>query len=304
MQQEDEKSGRRLFFKILPWISLGWGLFSATLITHNTRGIHKVLLFMGVFALAGLLAFLLPRSNRAWLNWLTLTSQQTALQFILFFALPLLWRAENHVWVSIIAVLATSTLWDPLFIQLWKSSTYRLVMTLTCLSIVCGLFVVTWLPSQLAHSRTIFAGLMLLATLSVFANRGSDYWGSVFIVLVPLLIWKPVNLPPVGVWVSEGEIKFNDDTRSVECVSRIGAPHGFLSEIYHRWSIETHESGGDLIKLPAVSGNGIDEKPYTTRSRKQEFARGYEEIKTLKITCTIELPNAGPIGRITYAGAL
>ncbi|MEY3902433.1 MAG: hypothetical protein RL189_1739 [Pseudomonadota bacterium] len=300
MQQEEEKSGRRLFFKILPWISLAWGLFSATLITHNARGIHKVLLFTGVFALGGLLGFLLPRSHRAWLNWLTVTSQQTAIQFMLFFALPLLWRAENHLWVSIVAVLAISTLWDPLFTQLWKSSTYRLIMTIACLSIVGGLFVVTWIPSQLAHSQTIFAGLTLLATLSVFANRGSDYWGSIFIVLLPLLIWQPVNLPPLGVWISEGEIKFNDETRSVECISRIGAPHGFVSEVYHRWRIDTLDSGEDLIKLPAVSGNGIDEKPYTTRSRKQEFAKGYDSAKNSGIRCSIELPGAGRIGEITH----
>ena len=40
--------------KLLPWISLAWGVVSAILISHNTHGIHKFLFFSGLFALAGI----------------------------------------------------------------------------------------------------------------------------------------------------------------------------------------------------------------------------------------------------------
>lgn len=321
--RQQPQSNRHVLFLLLPWLSLAWGLFSATLIGHNAWGIHKVLIFMGLYAVADLMGFSLPRNGRPLLSWVTLTSQQTAAQYILFFALPLLWRADNQVWLAAVGILAVSTLWDPFFIRCWQNSTYRLLLTIVCLSLVCGLCVVTWFPDKLERSSWIFAAVCVVAFVSVLRRPGSDVNGDpatetatalaelsglglttvsrVLLIIIPLLIWLPVKIPAVGVWLAEGEIVFDDKERSVECVTRIGAPQGFKGEVHHRWRFADAEMSDDVIKLPPITGNGIDEKPYTTRSRKKEFAQAFEGLRLMKIDCFVELPGAGVIGAVRYA---
>ncbi|MBM3380967.1 MAG: hypothetical protein FJY29_00805 [Betaproteobacteria bacterium] len=304
--------------KYIPWISLVWGVFSVFLIGHDLNGIHKFVFFAALFAAVALLGVFFPQGRSKALDWLKLVSQQSAAQYILFFAVPLLWKTELWVWLTLVTTLALSTLWDPLYNRLWRNAWYRLFLITVSLTLVVSLSVVTWAPRLLNYSTGVALLVCILAQVgSSFAAEKikqaetglvgftpttwrkiflKDVWQGFLLFAVYALSGTP--LPPLGVWVVEGRIEAHTDTRSVECVTRIAAPAGFRSGLIHSWSIDGSQSFQDNIVLSEVMGNGIDAKPFTTRSRKQAFPLPYEEILKKTLVCRVSLPGNGEIGAI------
>lgn len=299
---------------LLPWLSLSWGIFSAALISHNASGIHKFLFFSALFAIAGLAGFVVPAGRFKFLDWLRLISQQSAAQYILFFALPLLWKANNERWLILTVAIALSTLWDPFFNSLWLKHVYRFAVVAVCLVLLSGLLVTVWAPGLLRWSPVILVINCLLAhalltTQSTFESghpavfRFTAMWTKNLwqpVLLMALFFLTATPLPPLGVWVQSGQMILHPENKSIECETHIAAPFGFKSEIVHLWEFEQLKTGGEEVVLPEVSGNGIEEKPYRTRSRKQAFAKPFEEIIQSQIDCSVILPGVGPVGKVSY----
>jgi hypothetical protein len=310
--------------KYIPWLSLVWGVFSVFLIGHDLAGIYKVLFFAALFAAVALLGVVFPHGRSKVLDWLKLVSQQSAAQYILFFAVPLLWKAELWSWLVLITTLALSTLWDPLYDKLWRVSWYRLLLITLSLTLVVSLSVVTWMPRLLGYSTLLALFVCLVAQISSSfaadkikqAEAGvirwaptswrkiflRDSWQALFLFAVYFLSGTP--LPPLGVWVVEGRIEAHIETRSIECVTRIAAPAGFRSGLVHSWSIEDTKDFRDTIILSEVVGNGIEAKPFTTRSRKQSFPIPFEELLKKTLVCQVSLPGTGAIGTVAMVPTL
>jgi hypothetical protein len=136
--------------RMIPWLSLGWGIVSVFLISHNSAGLSKLVFFSALLAIASLAGFFVAAGRSSFLDWLRLVSQQSALQYILFFALPLLWKAQNWLWLIIVGLTGMSTLWDPLFNSLWAKQAYRMWVVVVCLTLLLGLTLVIYEP-QLFH---------------------------------------------------------------------------------------------------------------------------------------------------------
>lgn len=98
----------------------------------------------------------------------------------------------------------------------------------------------------------------------------------------------------------EGQIKPQLEGKSLECTSRIAAPTGFKSEIIHRWTIVGEKTLNDEVRLSEIVGNGIDEKPYTTRSRKKTFPMSFDTLLNKKVRCDVIIPGQGSIGAIEF----
>lgn len=299
---------------LLPWLSLSWGIFSAALISHNASGIHKFLFFSVLFAIAGLAGFVVRAGRYKFLDWLRLISQQSAAQYILFFALPLLWKSDSQRWLILTTLIALSTLWDPFFNSLWQKHIYRHVVVVMCLVLLSGLLVTVWAPGLLRWSPVILVancliGHALLTTQATFQGERADVaqftatWSKNLwqpVLLMALFFLTATPLPPLGVWVQSGQMILHPENRSIECETHIAAPAGFKSEVVHLWEFEQLKTGGEEVVLPEVSGNGIEEKPYRTRSRKQAFAKPFEEVIQSKIDCSVILPGVGPVGKVSY----
>ncbi|MEN9528923.1 MAG: hypothetical protein RI932_796 [Pseudomonadota bacterium] len=304
--------------KYIPWISLVWGVFSVFLIGHDLAGIYKVVFFAALFAAVALLGIVFPQGRSKALDWLKLVSQQSAAQYILFFAVPLLWKAELWMWLTLVTVLALSTLWDPLYNRLWRSAWYRVLLITVSLTLVTSLSVVTWAPYLLGYSTLIALLVCFVAQVAssfaadkiIQAERGVVAWGPTSwknivlkdawqgLILFIVYFFSGSPLPPLGVWVVEGRIEAHAETRSIECVTRIAAPAGFKSGLVHSWSIQESEHFQDNIALSEVIGNGIEAKPFTTRSRKQSFPIPFEDVVKKTIKCRVSLPGTGAIGTI------
>lgn len=306
---------------VLPWLSLGWGVLSATLISHNSFGIHKFLFFSALFLIAGLLGFVLPDGKFKAFDWLRLISQQAAIQYILFFSLPLLWKAENKTWLFLLIPTGISTLWDPLFNRLWEKSAYRFWCVNLCLILLTGLILVTWAPQGFQWSLTIlilvtilvqiFLTLLDLRHESTKANEGEKL--KKFLLQFVFSAWRPAALviffsatssplPAVGVWLAQGRIIVDSAEQSIACETEIAAPLGFKSEIIHLWKFIGTNLPAERVPLPYVSGNGIDKKPFRTLSRKQHFGLPFDQIVQKQLSCSVLLPGAGSVGSVTFYG--
>ncbi|MFZ9519008.1 MAG: hypothetical protein ACO3A4_00880 [Silvanigrellaceae bacterium] len=307
------------FAKLLPWISLVWGIVSAILISHNTQGIHRFLFFSGLFAFAGLAGFVIIPGRSRFLDWLRVVSQQSSAQYILFFSLPLLWKADNWRWMLITAATGLSTLWDPWFNSLWQKTWYRSWILVVCLILLSGLVLITWSPSSFRSGTLILLLCCLASHLFVTFNTWreqtreysslakkmrfmslflTDSWKFVAIAAAFLLTSTPV--PPLGVWVADGGLSARLEDKTLECETRIAAPASFKSEVVHLWEFPGPDSRSEEVSLPEIVGNGIDQKPYRTLSRKKAFALPFEQIVQNHVHCTVLLPGMGPVGRVSY----
>lgn len=302
----------------LPWISLLWGISSAFLITHNSTGIYKFLFFSGLFALAVLASIALPRGRFKFFDWLHLISQQSSAQYILFFSLPLLWKAESHAWLAVTLVTALSTLWDPYFNKLWENDWYRRWILLICLILLSALITIAFKPTLLHWGVWILVLNCLLAHVMIIlsllqkdakqtAHRQKtrniqklflrDSWTMAVLFLGIIVTLSP--LPPLGIFVSEGRLTAQPEDQSMTCETKIAAPSGFHSEVIHRWEFEGFPTGADDVILPEVKGNGIDGKPFRTESRKQVFPATFEQVRLKRIRCSVVLPTVGLIGSVS-----
>jgi hypothetical protein len=305
--------------KLLPWISLAWGVVSAVLISHNTQGIHKFLFFSGLFALAGLAGAVINSGRSRLFDWLRVVSQQSAAQYILFFALPLLWKANNWRWMLLTAATGLSTLWDPWFNSLWQKSWYQRWVLVVCMILLAGLVLVTWSPSSLRSGALTLLLCCLAAHVVVTFNSWRDLNqesgktrsqpgfvrlflldGWKFVALAGALLLTSTPVPPLGVWIAEGHVTAQTENKTLECETRISAPTGFKSEVVHLWEFEGRDNRSEEVSLPEIVGNGIDQKPYRTLSRKKSFAFPFEQVVQGQIHCTVVLPGMGPVGKVSY----
>jgi hypothetical protein len=293
-------------------------VFSVLLIEHGTKGIQKILFFAALFAAAGLSGVFLPRNRWKKVDWLRTVSQQSAAQYILFFAVPLLWKARSWAWFCLTSLLAASTLWDPYFNTLWKKNGYRILLVTFSLVFVSGLSLVIWAPEFLQHN-TFFAlaicllGVLLSLTLRVEssntdtpnpAHRTGFPPQLIFqqtapaLFLLSFMFLTKTPLPPLGVWIAEGHLIAHPEKKSLECITRISAPSGFVSTVTHLWTLKDNDLMQDSVALPAVTGNGIDDKPFTTRSEKMVFPVSWETLMNQVVRCEVRLPGGLVIGRI------
>jgi hypothetical protein len=303
---------------LIPWLSLSWGVFSIFLIEHGTNGIQKVLFFAALFSAAALSGVLLPRERWKKAHWLRSASQQAAAQYILFFAVPLLWKAHSWAWFCLTSLLAISTLWDPYFSILWKRNWYRILLITCSIVFVSGLSLVVWAPRFLHLNLMIAIGICVLGLIlshilmkendendtlpASHLRRLTSYQrlkeASPLLLLLSFMLLTRTPIPPLGVWIAEGKLLANPLNRSLQCITRIAAPAGFESTVTHVWTFRDNQLLHDAVPLSPISGNGIDDKPYTTRSEKMSFPLPWNAVVRQVVRCEVQLPGGIPIGHI------
>jgi hypothetical protein len=309
--------------KLIPFLSLGWGVVSVFLISRDDAGFGKLFLFSVLFALAAVAGLFLIAGKNRFLDWLRLASMQSALQYILFFAAPLLWKSQNWIWLAMAGLTGLTTLWDPAFNRLWQEKTYRLWTACISLVLLAGLALVAYAPQLFRFNFIIAAGIcftvffisILLAQPSAPENESMQLsnqkhfrhlksftrglWQPVLVFCAFLL--SPTPIPPLGIWLNSAEIKIHPEDRSVSCETKIASPSGFTGKVIHVWEFSDPRIPREEIVLPEITGNGIEEKPFRTVSRKKSFGISFEEATASGIHCSVHVPFLGPVGKISSA---
>ena len=305
--------------RMIPWLSLSWGIISVFLISHNSAGLSKLVFFSALLAVASLAGFFVSAGRSSFLDWLRLVSQQSALQYILFFALPLLWKAQNWLWLILVGLTGMSTLWDPLFNSLWSKQAYRMWVVVVCLTLLWGLTLVINAPMFFYLSPLFLIGICFASHFIITFNQHiskkshsndsskSSSFGFMFFrqswrpsILAIIFFMTATPLPPLGVWLNSGEIRIDQLQQSIECETRIAAPDGCRSRVTHVWEFGALQGRSEEIPLPEIAGNGIDQKPFRTISRKKAFSIPFNEILKDEIHCSVFIPDIGPVGRVAY----
>lgn len=254
----------------------------------------------------------MPNDRFKPLHWLQMVSQQSSVQYILFFSVPLLWRAEQWAWLALVVSVGLSTLWDPLYDRLWAKPLYQAVVLTLSLALVTALSLVTWNSWLLQYNIALALLCCVVSQGAVLLSRREPKSPSKsqWLHLRSLKNWWPgltlfiffflsgASLPPLGVWLVDGQVSVLTESKSLECSTRIAAPAGFKSEVIHKWTIVGENNLLDEVRLSEITGNGIDEKPFTTRSRKKAFPLPFEEMVGKRVRCSVVLPGSIALGSV------
>ncbi|MEN9826150.1 MAG: hypothetical protein RI953_1895 [Pseudomonadota bacterium] len=159
---------------IYPWAFLFFGYLAAELIERGIWIVHWVLVSATIFVIRKLVVDSRTKSE----GLETDSSPVVSAWFLLFFFLPLLLKNGTTGWFKAIAVLAVSTLWRPLFVHLWASSTFRLLLIVVGNSILAGLLLALFFPGLFASSSVVFAIVCLFSLFLLFLIPGNDSDGT------------------------------------------------------------------------------------------------------------------------------
>lgn len=191
-----------LMVKVLPWLSMSWGVASGLVISRRFDVAPRVLVFAVALLLVSILLGVWSRwsekqlenapervaenaqgnptgdnplglpdakahgllKQQARIDWLLVTGTQVFSQYLLMFSLTFLYWTGAWVYLGFAVVLVVSTLWDPLFFRLVKFYPYRLVLRTTALVFAISFLVGALLPA-------------FLPLFGVFSLAGA-FWGA------------------------------------------------------------------------------------------------------------------------------
>lgn len=273
----------------MPWISLAMGLRSAAWTEHHPR---RAGLICAIAAAAWLLMFvwhhLRKRAEAAadaegrasrWLaigTFSTDAAAQSAVQALLWFSLPWIWRASvptgpQIAYLLLLGLVAGSTLWDPLWARLvarrtvaallFAAATFAgLAATLPMLGV--PLATAPWIA---AAAATVPAAVHVLGQ---GAWREIGRWSLVQVAVVPWwLLAGPlrpaVPAAPLSVRgatfaaaieqrMPVGSVDLARPPSRVHCYSPVILPAGLGAEVVHRWTVDD----APLIRHPLLVQGG------------------------------------------------
>ena len=267
----------------MPWVSLAMGLRSAAWTEHHPR---RAGLICAIAAAAWVLMFVWHRlrarveaghgagqASGRWLAigaWTSDAAGQSAVQALLWFSLPWIWRASvptgpQVLYLLMLALVAGSTLWDPLWARLvarrtlaawiFAAATFAgLAATLPMVGVPLDL--APWLAAAAASLPAV------LHVVGQGAWREIARWTLVQVVVVPWwLLAGPLRfaVPAAPLSVAEASFAAAIDKRMpvgavdlahppsrVHCYSPVVAPAGVHTDVVHRWTRDS----APLIRHP------------------------------------------------------
>lgn len=166
-----------------PWVSLGWGLVTASLITRNIANPGRFVAAGAFFVLLSLGLQIV--SSHSWkearfgagkkvFGFVSSLILQSAAQYFLMFALPFLYLGRYWFALGLSAVFAAVTLWDPWWAWAFKHPVMPIVLRQWVSGLLVSSIIVAFMPSLVA-----FTSLAVLFT----AVYLSHFWS----------VWRPAE---------------------------------------------------------------------------------------------------------------
>jgi hypothetical protein len=319
---------RRVLGRVWPWASLALGLVSALVMDRRPERGRVV-----VAAIAA--SWVLGIGARPFLDWLTprlggedatpvrlarLGSQLAAvgpLQFVLFFTIPFFWRARAAIpaqlaFISVLAVCAVLTLWDPLL---------RAIASLPVpgsLLLAVGTFagVDALLPILGASNRrSLQVAVLAMAVLwvlgaAVLAPAGRRLRVVAVVTPAALLLAAAFQLPAVRRAVPAAPLRlvsggFGTDVKDwaltdpstelvappaqLACLTVISAPRGVRDALLHVW----RHDGVERDRIPLLIRGGSP-WGFSTWSIKKHLG----DAPAGRWTCTVETGSGQVLGEL------
>ena len=234
---------QRSLSRLLPWLSLVWGIVSGFLISRDDAHTLRFLVFsIALLIFSGLLSlwFLwrkrvsgaetapergiagLLHARAGLVEWAVLTGTQVYAQYLFMFSLPLLFFSKSWFFLVLTALSVASSLWDPWWVKLVKSEWYRTGIRTLALLLASSFFFALFLHKYLFVYRFYLAAI---AILTVFPWHLSLNWRAysvqkilpfasvLLLVAMPLFVFKSTTIPLLSVWVQDGRFALGQDPK-------------------------------------------------------------------------------------------
>ena len=333
------------YARLLPWVSLIWGIGSSFWLTRdyekaNRLGLFTLGFFLFIILMSTWYSYISKLSLQSHnnltkihknihkqkdiLEFIGLTATQYFTQYIFMFCLPFLYFKKEIIWLFFLSFFVGMTLWDPLWVRLFKIQIFRLFLRVisSCLAfgflyavlfpkyidyyyvwfaVVCFFVIFPW-SSFLIHNKIkikeIAASFILTILIAIHSFIPSEYQFPVISIWVEqsnYSIGKPESnsyeLIKGNIRTRNEFLKIIQSGKQICAISPIVAPTGFYSKIYHEWYVD--DLLIDRIFLPNISGSEINET-HRTYSCKKYFLN---VKKAKKITTKIYLKNGIYVGK-------
>lgn len=243
---------QRSLSRVLPWLSLVWGIVSGFLISRDSAHNLRFLIFSGaLLVFSGLVSLwflwrqrleaanLSPERGLAGLlharaglvEWVVLTGTQIYAQYIFMFSIPLLFFSKSWVVLVLTLLGVASSLWDPWWMRLVKSEWYRTALRTLAVLLAASFFFALFLAPYLKYYRFY---LIFVALLTVFPWHLAMRWRAftfkkflpflsvIMVVAVPIFLFERLPLPLLAVWLQEGRFAQGADPKNL--AARVVSP--------------------------------------------------------------------------------
>jgi len=318
-------SPKQLLYKLLPWLSLGWGLFSAIWMHRGFSQSIRIASLMGVVVVATMVHSIMRgigvlieqthplEKGKASAEWLSKRSLQAWSQLILMFSLPVLFTADAWFATAVTAFLAFITLWEPWYEKLMIVPAGRAALRtwsgLLSISFLLGVF----FPTQLGPMYQYFpipALLMAFPWIEMIQKKTTTLsfaplCASCVFAVGSYLGLTHFRFPLVAIWLKKPSFFLRTDMNNRSPITSLPdrevlKAHGicFLSpviaardmrtQIIHEWYIDGVLT--ERIQLKEIYGRD-ENKSFNTWSCKQ-----YLPEITRSIRIKVLLPPSAVIG--------
>lgn len=298
----DLEASPRRWVKLVPWVSLGLGVFGAVSMDRGPARARLVAIVAGLAWLLVLASLVLHRPAQAeaiakWRRgvwWTSLAAAQWAIQLALFFALPFFWRAWAGTipqlgFLVLLTAAALFSLWDP-----WTEKLlHRPGASAMLPAIACFAALAAVLPGfGLSNSQSLWgAAIATAAALPVGLVHPPNErvqrrrfvlgtLGAMALLPLALLLGAARCVPAAPLALIDAEIGTRQKSRGVAdpiehlearphrlvCATSIWAPLGVRERLFHVW--RQNGQVRDRIELEIAGGR---EDGFRTWSSKRNF---------------------------------
>lgn len=213
-------------------------------------------------------------------------AMQSAVQYVLMFALPLLFMAHAWIALAVSAAIVATSLVDPWWQRLMRHGWYMALVRTVCAVMAVSFSFAIWFPEQLRLFYQILGGTAVLAAQpwSALLHRRRPRLGEVLAVACVVLgvgaqVWTKtwLRVPLLSVWLRQpalgqgisdhdlqtrwsGVIPPPELARALSqddgicCLTPVVAPSGVSAPMIHEWLIDGMVI--DRIELPPIRGRG------------------------------------------------
>ena len=303
---------RRFIRRVMPWVSLGLGVFSAIWMDRSAQRAPAIAIAAaGGWLLMALLSILesvrsnalVARAARAG----AAMGSQSMVQLCLFFSAPFYARASSipahWVFVGVIALAGLITLWSPLLDSTMRHPIFGapLLGVATFAGFNCVLPLVGFsnrdslliAVAATAGGSVLFAllrrkGRMAALVVAAGLVAGYIYGGARFIPPAPLRLEEPqMGTSVVERRLAGANIDFAQPPPQLVCFTPIVAPNGLRDHLRHVW----RQNGIKRMDI-SIEVRGGRDKGFRTWSTYHGPAPGHW-------TCTVETESGQRLGRVS-----
>ena len=305
-------SVRRFIRRVVPWISLGLGIFSMVAMDRSTERAPLIAIAAaGGWLLLALLSLLEGMRSRALLARAARAGaalgSQSMVQLSLFFSLPFYFRAASIPahwgFIGVIALSGLVTLWSPLLDSAMRHPIFgaplQAVATFAGLGCVLPLLGFSNHDSLLIAVAATAGGAILIALLkhtgriaaivvAIALVAGYIAGGARFIPPAPLrFVEGQIGTSVIERRVSGPSASFAQPPAQLVCFTAIAAPRGLRDRLRHVW----RQDGVRRMAIPLEVRGG---RPQGFRTWSTYHGPGVGNW-----TCTVETESGQRLGRVS-----